>query len=197
MTTEKKTTDTTEEIEDKKENEPQDPEEKAGHGKKEEHHKKHKKPEKDGAATDGVEAKEESAPTNDQYLRLMAEFQNYKKRVAKEKDDIRSYANEELIVPLLEVLDNFEMALKGEVSPEDEKYAKGMELIYDKLFAALEKAGLSRIEALGEEFDPLLHNAVMTSESDEYESGRICQVLRCGYKLNDKVIRPSMVAVAQ
>ena len=131
------------------------------------------------------------------YLRLMAEFQNYKKRVAKEKTDIHAYANEKIVTELLEVLDNFERALASDTSAEDEGYAQGMKLIFDQLLGVLIKSGLEEVKALGEEFDPNLHNAVMTADSDEYDSNKVCNALQKGYSLNGKVIRPSMVTVAK
>ena len=131
------------------------------------------------------------------YLRLMAEFQNYKKRVAKEKTDIHSYANEKIVTELLEVLDNFERALASETSVEAEGYAQGMKLIFDQLLGVLTKSGLEEVKALGEDFDPNMHNAVMTADSEEYDSNKVCSVLQKGYTLNGKVIRPSMVTVAK
>ena len=131
------------------------------------------------------------------YLRLMAEFQNYKKRVAKEKTDIHAYANEKIVTELLEVLDNFERALASETSVEAEGYAQGMKLIFDQLLGVLTKSGLEEVKALGEDFDPNLHNAVMTSDSDEYDSNKVCNVLQKGYSLNGRVIRPAMVTVAK
>ena len=131
------------------------------------------------------------------YLRLMAEFQNYKKRVAKEKSDIHSYANEKIVTELLEVLDNFERALASDNSTDVEGYAQGMKLIFDQLLGVLTKSGLVEVKALGEEFDPNMHNAVMTADSEEYDSNKVCSVLQKGYTLNGKVIRPSMVTVAK
>ncbi len=165
--------------------------------------------------TEGKEAGSERKPEDDaksaeeqeseRYMRLMAEFQNFKRRSAKEKSDIHAYANEKVIGDILPVLDNFERALEagqtsgsGEGANQDlEAFAKGMELIFTQLKTALEKAGLAEIQALGEEFNPTLHNAVMTEDSDEYEDGKISKVLQKGFKLNDKVIRPSMVAVVR
>ena len=133
---------------------------------------------------------------SERYMRLMAEFQNFKRRAAREKTDIHAYANEKIISELLPVLDNFERALS--TSTDDiEGYAKGMELIFQQLRTALEHAGLEEIPALGEEFDPNVHNAVMTEDSDEQEDGHVSKVLQKGYKLKDKVIRPSMVAVVR
>ncbi len=128
------------------------------------------------------------------YLRLMADFQNYKKRVEKEKTDLYSYANEKIITGLLDVLDNFERALGQEDTGDG--FKEGMEMIFKQLSGELEKSGLAEIAALGEDFDPNFHNAVMTEETEEYESGKVSGVMQKGYTLNGKVIRPSMVKVA-
>jgi len=141
-------------------------------------------------------AEEEAAQESERYMRLMAEFQNFKRRAAREKSDIHAYANEKIIGELLPVLDNFERALDTK-SEDVEGYAKGMELIFTQLRTALEHAGLAEIPAMGEEFDPNVHNAVMTEDSEEIEDNHISKVLQKGYKLNDKVIRPSMVAVVR
>lgn len=134
---------------------------------------------------------------NEKYVRLMAEFQNYKKRVAKEKNDIREYATEKLVMELLPVLDNFERALAASAEDDPAGYAKGMELIFTQMVTELQKSGLAEVEAEGKDFDPTKHNAVMTEENEELESGKVSKVLQKGYALNDKVIRPSMVAVTK
>ena len=133
---------------------------------------------------------------NAKYMRLMADFQNQKKRFDKEKADIHQFANEKIIKNLLEVLDNFERALDA-TKDADPSLHEGMELIFKQLMAALEKAGVAEIKALGEEFDPNFHNAVMMEETDEYESNKVSEVMQKGYTLNSRVIRPSMVKVAQ
>ena len=147
----------------------------------------------DKAAEEEKKAEEQES---ERYMRLMAEFQNFKRRAAREKSDIHAYANEKIIGELLPVLDNFERALDTK-SDDVEGYAKGMELIFTQLRTALEHAGLAEIPAMGEEFDPNVHNAVMTEDSEEIEDNHISKVLQKGYKLNDKVIRPSMVAVVR
>lgn len=138
--------------------------------------------------------KDAEAEESERYMRLMAEFQNFKRRAAKEKSDIHAYANERIVSDLLPVLDNFERALETETE-DIEAYAKGMELIFEQLKTALDKAGVKEIEALGCDFDPNVHNAVMTDNTDEYENDKISKVLQKGYTLNDRVVRPSMVAV--
>ena len=152
--------------------------------------------EKAEAAEEQKEEKE-AEPEEDgdaKYLRLMADFQNYKKRVEKEKKDLYSYANEKLVTELLAVLDNFERALAHE--DPGNGFKEGMEMIFKQLMDVLEKSGLAEIAALGEDFDPNFHNAVMTEETEEYESGKVSGVMQKGYTLNGKVIRPSMVKVA-
>ena len=142
---------------------------------------------------------EENADEKDseRYLRLLAEFQNFKKRSAKEKSDIHAYANEKIIGDLLPILDNFERALASNAMDDPEAYAKGMAMIFEQMKTALEKAGLQEIEALGKEFNPNMHNAVVSEESDEHESGHVSKELQKGYTLNGKVVRPTMVAVAK
>ena len=127
------------------------------------------------------------------YMRLMADFQNYKKRTEKEKSDIYAYANEKLVTEFLTVIDNFERALAHECT--DESYTEGMKMIFNQFTGALEKAGLEEIKALGEDFDPMFHNAVMMEDNDAYESGKVTNVMQKGYMLNKKVIRPAMVMV--
>ena len=127
------------------------------------------------------------------YVRLMADFQNYKKRVEQEKGDIYAYANEKLVTELLTVIDNFDRALAHECA--DESFVEGMRMIFKQLSGVLEKAGLEEINALGEDFDPNYHNAVMMEDNDAYESGKVTNVMQKGYMLNKKVIRPAMVSV--
>lgn len=155
-------------------------------------------PEAEKAEEKAEEKTEEKADDgNEKYVRLMAEFQNYKKRVAKEKNDIREYATEKLVMELLPVLDNFERALAASAEDDPAGYAKGMELIFTQMVTELQKSGLTEVEAEGQDFDPTKHNAVMTEENEELESGKVSKVLQKGYALNDKVIRPSMVAVTK
>ena len=147
------------------------------------------------------DAKSSEEAESERYMRLMAEFQNFKKRAAKEKTDIHAYANEKLMNELLPVLDNFERALETKTddsqSEELKNYAQGMELIFQQMKTALSNHGLKEILALGEDFDPNKHSAVMTEETDEYESGKVSKVLQKGYELNGRVIRPAMVAVSK
>lgn len=139
------------------------------------------------------EASEEDEALNTKYMRLMADFQNYKRRVEKEKSDIYAYANEKIVTELLSVIDNFERALQVETA--DQSFAEGMAMIFKQMTDVLEKAGMEEIKAHGEAFDPNFHNAVMTEDNPDFESGQVTEVLQRGYTLNKKVIRPSMVKV--
>ncbi len=131
------------------------------------------------------------------YMRLSADFQNFKRRVEKEKADIYKYANEKIALDIIEVMDNFERALTHGESCTDKQFAEGVNMIYKQLKGVLDKNNILEIPAENEEFNPNFHNAVMTEENPNYESGIVIQVLQKGYTLNGKVIRPSMVKVAQ
>lgn len=132
----------------------------------------------------------------DKVKRQMAEFDNFRKRTDKEKNAMFETGAKSVIEKILPVVDNFERGLAS--IPEEEKgspFAEGMEMIYKQLIGELEKMDVRPIPAVGEEFDPNLHNAVMQVESDEYESGVIAQELQKGYTYRGSVVRHSMVAV--
>lgn len=148
---------------------------------------------KEESREDEAEKGESEESGDEKYMRLMADFQNYKRRTEKEKAEVFSYANEKIVTELLSVLDNFERALAQESA--DEKYAEGMELIFRQMSDVLTKAGLAEIDAVGKEFDPNFHHAVMTDDNADFESGQVTAVLQKGYTLHDKVIRPAMVRV--
>ena len=134
----------------------------------------------------------------DRVKRQMAEFENFRKRTEKEKAAMYEVGVKSVIEKILPVVDNFERGL-GTI-PEEEKggaFAEGMNMIYKQLIGELDKIGVKPIEALGQEFDPEFHNAVMQVESEEYESGVVAQELQKGYTYHDMVVRHSMVAVVQ
>ena len=133
------------------------------------------------------------AEAADKYLRLAAEYDNYRKRTAKEKENAWSEAKAQTVAAFLPVYDNLERALKQETA--DEAYKKGVEMIMSQLKEVFAKLGVTEIEAEGKPFDPNLHNAVMQVESEEYESGTVAQELQKGYTYRDSVVRHSMVAV--
>ncbi len=131
----------------------------------------------------------------DKWLRVTAEYQNYRTRTQKEKADIYANANEAFVKELLEVVDNFERAM--EQKPEGDKFAEGIELIYKQLLTILEKEHVKEIPALGEDFNPTVHMAVQMMEVEGLDSDKVAIVIKKGYTLNDKVIRPAMVVVSQ
>jgi molecular chaperone GrpE len=152
--------------------------------------------EADASAAAPGEAKEEEESAR--YMRLMADFQNYKKRTEKEKSDIYAYANEKLAADLLDVADNFERAIAQDApAGADGKFIEGMRLIMEQLVGVLERNGVEEIDALGADFDPNIHHAVQMEESDEYGSGQVTNVIQKGYRIKDKVLRPAMVIVAK
>lgn len=134
----------------------------------------------------------------DKFLRLAAEFDNHKKRTARQFEDIIKSANENLIVRLLDVADNFHRALEASQNSSDfDSLQKGTALIYQHLDDIMKKEGVEKIEALGQNFDPQLHEAMMQIESDQYPEGIIALEMSPGYRLNGKIIRHSKVAVSK
>lgn len=142
--------------------------------------------------------KEKVEELEDKVKRQMAEFDNFRKRTEKEKTAMFEIGAKSVIEKILPVVDNFERGLQS--IPEDEKetaFAEGMSMVYKQLMDGLKELGVEPIEAIGTEFNPELHNAVMQVESEEYESGIVAQELLKGYMYRDSVVRHSMVAVAQ
>lgn len=165
------------------------PQEEQGNEAEEEQEKQHEEHEEPTRE----ELQEEVEDLKSSLKKVMADFDNYKKRMIKEKQRIRQLANEDIMVDLLQVLDDFERALKS----EDEIDEDGVEMIFDKLLKTLKDHGLEKIDAAGEEFDPMYHDCVQSVETDEAEKDHIIEVFQEGYKLNDEVIRPSKVKVAK
>ena len=132
----------------------------------------------------------------DQLLRLQADFMNFRRRADKEKESAISYGLECFACDILPSIDNFQRALDSEEEKENSFY-KGVQMIYEELVKKLSNNGIEEIKALGEDFDPNFHNAVFMEESDEYEEGKVTEVLQTGYILKDKVIRPTMVKVSK
>ncbi len=142
-------------------------------------------------------SEEEREDSDAKYLRLAADFQNFKRRVEKEKADIYAYANEKIALDIIEVMDNFERALQHSDECADKQFAEGVGMIYKQLKGVLDKNNIVEIKAEGEDFDPNFHNAVMAEDNPDFESGKVIQALQKGYTLNERVIRPSMVRVSQ
>lgn len=142
--------------------------------------------------------KKEIAELTDKYLRVSAEFQNYRRRTEKEKNEIFKYGSEKVIVDLLSVLDNFERAISSvEHKDVNNNFLDGIKMIYKQFKDILEKHGVKEIVCEGEEFDPNYHHAVLQEEVENKESNIILEVYEKGYTLNGKVIRPSMVKVSK
>lgn len=151
----------------------------------------------------GILKPESAQEDEERYLRLAAEFDNFRKRSSKQYSQLIKSANEEIILDILNVVDDFERALESLASPgkEDksgncENILAGMSLIYEKLTAVLKNRGVRTIEALHKPFDPNYHEAVMQSPSGEHDEGTVINVLSQGYMLDEKVIRHAKVVVA-
>ncbi len=141
------------------------------------------------------EMAEKLAQMQEQYVRLYAEFDNFRKRTAKEKLETYTDATAKSVEQLLPVLDNFERAIDAPCT--DEQYKNGMEMIFTQLKTMLEKMGVTEIEALGAEFNPNVHQAIKRSEAnEEFAENTVCEVFQKGYMLKDRLVRPAMVAVA-
>ncbi len=153
----------------------------------------------DGSATKGEGDKKDAkiAELNDRLIRNLAEFDNFRKRTEKEKSQMFEIGAKSIIEKILPAIDSFELGLAA-LSEEDRAsgVGQGMEKIYKQLMTSLEGAGVKQIEALGKEFDPNLHNAVMHEENEEFGENTVSQELQKGYMYKDSVIRHSMVKVA-
>ena len=142
-------------------------------------------------------ATEESAPApDDSYLRLAADFDNYRKRVAREHVELTARANERLVNELLPVLDDLERALEAAAEHEEAKLEEGVQLVHRSLASLLERHGLREIETEGA-FDPHVHEALLSQPAEGADEGSVLQVLQKGYRLGDKVLRPARVIVAE
>jgi molecular chaperone GrpE len=143
-------------------------------------------------------AQEEAAENYDRLLRVSADIENYKKRVAKEKSDLIRYGNEELIKELLPVIDNLERAL-GHANAEgnEEGIRSGVEMTLQQFLGILQRFGVTPITAEGEPFDPTKHEAIMEQATGDYDPGRVVAELQKGYLLNDRLVRPAKVVVAK
>jgi molecular chaperone GrpE len=145
-----------------------------------------------------AEKEKEAEELYDRLLRKQAELENYRKRVAKDKAETIKFATENLIQDLLPVMDDFERAIEAGDSTTDPKALhEGIKLIFNQLQTVLSKAGLEGVNAVGEKFDPAKHEAVRMIESQEHEDSTVLEEMRKGYTLNNRILRPSMVAVAK
>jgi len=151
----------------------------------------------DKAAEAAEAIQTELADIKDKYLRLYAEFENYKKKVQKDREELIKYSNESLVYELLPALDNLEMALKHSSEANLESLIKGVENTFREFVRILEKFGLKSIDALGKPFDPAYHHAMSQVQKDDVESNTVVEEFRKGYLYNEKVLRPSLVAVSK
>lgn len=151
--------------------------------------------------TDSTVSQEEYDSLHTQYVRLLADFDNFKRRTQNEKADLLAYSNAELVRNILPILDAFDLAFVATEQEEDEKvlaFCEGMEKVQKQLQDVLGKAGLSVIEAqAGTSYDPTYHEAIMMVEEDSLPAQSIAEVLRTGYSFKDKVLRPTVCKVVQ
>jgi molecular chaperone GrpE len=150
------------------------------------------------AADPVAEAKNEADKFKNEYLYLRAEFENFKRQAVKERSDLRKYGSERLVADLLNVLDIFETALATELNPDNvANFKKGIELTSSELRSVLQRHGVSEVPSKGAPFDPSVHEALSSHETDDVEPGTITQVFKKPYKLHDRVVRPGQVVVAR
>ena|SRR5579864_804280 len=142
-------------------------------------------------------ARDEAQATYARYQRLAADFENYKRRTRQELADRTQYANEELVLKLLPILDNFRRALEHAPQDIDRNWYEGIKLVARQFEDVLAAQGLSQIAAVGERFDPTQHEAIAREETDEHEEGTVVEEMQPGYRLHNRVLRPTLVKVAQ
>lgn len=149
-------------------------------------------------ATPEDDSEKESEDLQQKYLRLAADFENYKKRISKEKADVLAYGNEEIIKALLNILDNFERALEHSESEESTALFEGVQLVHKQFVSCLEKFDVTKVDAeKGTQFDPRFHQAIERVESEELSSGLILSQMLPGYMLKDRLLRPALVVVSK
>ena len=189
---EEKTEEAAEKNEEEKEAGEAENQEDAKDGAEEKENKKHSGKKKKTDPRD-----EKIADLEDRVKRQMAEFENFRKRTDKEKSQMFDMGVKNVVEKILPVIDNFERGLENVPEGADEAFVNGMRMIYKQMSDELDKIGVKPIEAVGQPFDPNIHNAVMQVESEEYESGTVAQELQKGYMYHDTLVRPSMVGVVQ
>lgn len=141
------------------------------------------------------EVRRERDALQDRLLRTAAEFDNYRKRMDRERRDLAEYTAGEAIKDLLPIIDNLERALQAPA--QDDPLRKGVELIHKQMLEILRRRGVTPIEALGADFDPNVHEAVTQEESAQHREGEVMEELQRGYKVGDRLLRPAMVKVAK
>lgn len=152
----------------------------------------------DGDSKELQDAKALADENYQRYLRAQADFDNFRRRTLKEKEDLAKFASMKLVSDLVPVLDNFERAIAANTADSaSDSFAKGVDMIYRQFLGVLEQEGLAAMNAVGQPFNPELHQAVMQVESDEYEEGTVVEELQKGYTLKERVLRPAMVKVSK
>lgn len=144
---------------------------------------------------DVVAAETALKEAENRYVRLQADFENFKRRTNQEKDQLASFVKADVMKDLFPVLDNFERALSAPATDETKAFLDGFVMIHQNLMDMLSKHGLATIDAVGKPFDPNFHQAIMRVESEEYEDDMVCEVLQTGYTVDGKTVRPAMVKV--
>ena len=148
-------------------------------------------------ATGAIELQKERDELYDRLLRKTAEFDNYRKRVERDRKEMIDWAAADVLGELIAIVDDFDRALAADVPPEAQAYKSGLELIHRQLAELLKKRGVTPIDAMGTDFDPHLHQAVAYEEVDGAREGEVVGVMAKGYKLGDRLLRPALVKVAK
>lgn len=143
------------------------------------------------------ELRRERDALQERLLRTAAEFDNYRKRMDKERRDLAEYAAADIVTQLLPIVDNFERALEAPAGGDPDSFRKGIELIHKQMLDVLRKRGVKPIEALGADFDPNVHEAVIHETTEAHREGEVMQELQRGYMLGERLLRPAMVKVAK
>lgn len=143
------------------------------------------------------EARAQAEELQQRLLRAQADFDNFRRRTVKEKEELAQYASSKLVTELLPVLDNFERALAAaQTGSEEQSFVKGVNMIFRQFMQVLEQEGVKAMNAVGEPFNPEFHQAIMQVESEEHEEGIVVEEVQKGYMLKDRVLRPAMVKVS-
>lgn len=143
------------------------------------------------------EARAQAEELQQRLLRAQADFDNFRRRTVKEKEELAQYASSKLVTQLLPVLDNFERALAAaQTGSEEQSFVKGVDMIFRQFMQVLEQEGVKAMNAVGEPFNPEFHQAIMQVESEEHEEGTVVEEVQKGYMLKDRVLRPAMVKVS-
>jgi molecular chaperone GrpE len=158
-------------------------------------------PEQPAEAGDLSELKlqiEQLQTRNDQLMRVAADFENYKRRTTREREDLIKFAGQQIVTNLLDVIDNIERAIQNEIKPEEfPNFVEGVKMIHKQFLDVLQKAGVSVIEAVGQPFNPEYHEAIMSESTNDYPDETVVAEFQKGYQMNGRVLRASMVKVSK